>query len=272
MTLTTAEKLMFITGPDGLDLTGALFGEPAGRDLVVLTHGNGDRFCDQGYVRIGRELAARGHALLTGDTRGRDIIAFQELGDELVAIGAAFERFADSIGDVSAWLTAGREFGPRRLVTAGHSLGAAKAVKALPGSGAAGLLLLSPAVIWGGNSERIRLAGELVAAGRGGEFMPPHPDGPQWNVLTANTLHERAEMIETVFTDAAAPWGSVDIPTLVIYGGGEEGNDENIAHLTAGWSGKADLTCRITSGGGHFFAGFEAEVADVIDEWLAGLS
>src|SRR5689334_21046753 len=104
MTLTTAEKLMFITGPDGLDLTGALFGEPAGMDLVVLTHGNGDRFCDQGYVRIGRELAGRGHALLSGDTRGRDIIAFQELDGEPVALGAAFERFADSIGDVSSWI------------------------------------------------------------------------------------------------------------------------------------------------------------------------
>jgi len=224
MTLTMAERLMFITGPGGLDLTGALFGEPAGNDLVVLTHGNADRFCDQGYVRIGRELAGRGHALLSGDTRGRDIIAFQEVGCDLVAVGAAFERFEDSIGDVSAWISTGRDLGPSRVIVAGHSMGGAKAVKALPGSGAAGLLLLSPAVIWGGNEERIKLAGEMVAAGRGGEFMPPHPEGPQWNILTAATLHERAEMIETVFVDAAAPWGSVDIPTLVIYGGGEEGN------------------------------------------------
>src|ERR1051326_243311 len=100
MTLTTAEEIMFITGPDGLDLTGVLLGEAARNDLVVLTHGNGDRFCDQAYVRIGRELAGRGHALLSGDTRGRDIIAFQELNGDLVPVGAAFERFEDSIGDV----------------------------------------------------------------------------------------------------------------------------------------------------------------------------
>jgi dienelactone hydrolase len=265
------EEILFVSGRNGLELAGALFGEPAGADLVVLTHGATGRFCTRGYVEIGRELARRGLALLSGDTRGRDIVAVELVNDEPIGIGGTFERFDESIGDVAAWAEAARRLMPKRLILAGHSMGGAKAVRALPGSGAAGLLLLAPAVAWPPNPDRVKVAGDLVAAGRGGELMPPHPDGPVWNLISAATLHERATMIETAFQGTGSPWTEVDVPTLVLYGGAEADAEEDIAQLKAGWTSTQPLVCAIVKGAGHDFRGHENLVATTVADWLAGL-
>jgi alpha-beta hydrolase superfamily lysophospholipase len=82
---------------------------------------------------------------MSTDSRGRDLVAAQEVDGELVPLGAAFVRFAGSIADVAAWAAVAGRLGPDRMVLAGHSMGRAKAVRALPATTAAGLLLLSPA-------------------------------------------------------------------------------------------------------------------------------
>jgi pimeloyl-ACP methyl ester carboxylesterase len=267
----TAERIMFTAGSGGLELTGALFGDPGGGDLIVLTHGSAGRFCDRGYVELGRAFADRGHTVLSGDTRGRDIVALQLVNGEPIAIGGSFERFTESIGDIVAWLRAARRLGPGRLVLAGHSMGCAKAVRALPEADVAGLLLLSPAVVWPPNTDRIRLAAEWTAAGRGEDLLPPVPGYPSWNLVCAATLHERATLIENVFDGPDAPWSSIDVPTLVLYGSDEEDNDDNIARLTAGWGGRRPLVCRVVDGAGHDFRGYGKQVADIVVDWLSGL-
>jgi pimeloyl-ACP methyl ester carboxylesterase len=265
------EEILFVSGPDGLELAGALFGEPAGTDLIVLTHGGTGRFCTRSYVEIGRELARRGLALLSGDTRGRDIVAVGLVNGEPVGIGGTFERFDESVGDVTAWVEAGCRVRPDRLILAGHSMGGAKAVRALPGSGAAGLLLLAPAVVWPPNPDRVKIAEELVVAGRGGELMPPHPDAPVWNLISAATLHERAAVIETAFRGTGSPWTEVDVPTLVLYGSEDADAEENIALLEAGWTSSQPLVCTIVTRAGHEFRGHENLLATTVVDWLAGL-
>jgi hypothetical protein len=142
-------------------------------------------------------------------------------------------------------------------------------VRALPGTGVAGLLLLSPAPVWPPNTDRIRMAGELTAAGRGGELLPPLPGSPPWNLVTAATLHERATFIENVFAGAGSPWASVDLPALALFGSGDDGNDENIAQLRAGWAGRHALVCRVVDGAGHDFRGYAEQAAGAVVDWLA---
>ena len=216
-------------------------------------------------------MAGRGHAMLSGETRGRDVVAVQEVDGQAVPLGSTFERFAESIADLAAWASLAGHLGAGRLVLGGHSLGAAKAVRALPATDAAGLLLLSPAVSWPDNADRISMAAELTEAGRGGELMPPHPESPPWDRISAATLHERATLIQNVFEEAGSPWCAVDVPTLVLYGGAEEDTGLAIKRLRAGWAGRGPLDCRVIDGAGHYYRGYESQVADIVTGWLAGL-
>jgi pimeloyl-ACP methyl ester carboxylesterase len=266
-----AERILHTTGPGGLELTGALFGDPAAGSTVVFTHGGAGRFCERTYVELGRQVADRGHAMLSGETRGRDVVAVQEVDGQAVPLGATFERFADSIGDLAAWAALARELRADRLVLGGHSLGAAKAVRALPSTAATGLLLLSPVVSWPDNTDRISMAGELTRAGRGGELMPPHPQSPPWDRISAATLHERATLIENAFEQTDSPWSAVDVPTLVLFGGAEEDPGPALERLRAGWAGRGPLDCRVIDGAGHYYRQYESQVADTVAGWLAAL-
>jgi hypothetical protein len=46
-TAATAERILHTTGPGGVELTGALFGDPAAGSTVVFTHGGAGRFCER---------------------------------------------------------------------------------------------------------------------------------------------------------------------------------------------------------------------------------
>ncbi len=272
MTGRTVERLMFADAADGVGLTGVLCGEPGDGSLIVLTHGAGDRFCDRAYVRIGRRLADRGHAVLSTDTRGHDVVAVARLDGRQIGVGLAFERFADSVADVVAWVAEGRQLGPRRVVLAGHSLGAAKAVRAVAATRPTGLLLLAPAVAGDRpETDRDRLAARLTATGHGGELMPPHPDAPPWEVVSAATLHGYGTLMAAAFSGPDASWRSVDVPTLVLYGAAEPDTDENLRILRAGWTSRSPLTCAVVDGADHYFEGYEEQVAALVADWMAGL-
>lgn len=263
-----AERLVYTHAADDLELCGAVFGDPDAAAIVAVSHGSGARFCDRAYVELGRELAANGHALLTGDTRGHDIAGVQQVGDDIVALGAAFERFDRSIADVATWLAFARTLRPASLVAAGHSMGAAKTVRALQLEPADGLILLSPAVSWPANTQRVELADRMVADGRGAELMPARTDSPSWNLVSARTLHERAQSIEGVFATTDSPWSVVDMPTLVVFGGAEDGAEDAVAKLRAGWSSRRPLTCHLIDGADHDYRGCIKALADITASWL----
>jgi dienelactone hydrolase len=270
MGVPTVERLVFTQAPDGLDLTGVAF-EATGGDLVVLSHGGIARFCDRAYVEIGRALAGRGVAVLSGDTRAHDIAALGMVDGGPTGIGGAFELFADSVGDTATWLRHGRGTAPGRLIAAGHSIGGSRTVLAVSqGAPADAMVLLSPAVRWPDNAERIALARDRIAEGLGDRLMPPHPDGPAFNLISANTLAQRADVIEPVFVAPGGGWDKIDVPTLVLFGGDEPDIDQDLSTLAAGWASAHPLTCRTIDGTGHDFAGAEAAVADAVTTWLFG--
>lgn len=271
MGVPTMERLVFTGAPDGLDLTGVVF-ESTGDDLVALSHGGVSRFCQRPYVEIGRALAARGVTALSGDTRGREIAAVGMVGGEMVGIGGAFELYADSVGDTAAWLRHARSTTSGRLIAAGHSIGGNRTVLAVAGGAPAdAMVLLSPAVTWPDNADRIALARERVAEGLGGHLMPPRPDTPVFNLISAHTLAQRADLIEPVFVEPGGGWDRVDVPTLVLYGTGEEDVDRSLEVLAAGWASAHPLTCRRIETADHDYTDHADDVAETVAQWISTL-
>ena len=263
------ERLVFTEAPDRTELTGVVIGDVHG-PLAVLSHGSAMRFCQRSYVDIGHELADRGVSLLSGETRGHDIAALHRRGDDFVGGGGAFERFDESVRDCDAWLRYAHDAGAAHVIAMGHSMGGTKTVLALSaGAAADALVLLSPAVSWPANAERVAIARDMVDQGRGDDLMPPRSDAPPWNLISAATLAQRFDLIESVFASADGPWSRIDIPTLVLFGAGEDDVDTDLDALTSARASGQRLDCRVIDNADHEFRGAEARVAEVVAEWLS---
>lgn len=63
-----------------------------------------------------------GHDPSPAGRRAIDVVAIELVGDDVVAHGAAFERFEESTADVATWLAVARDRHPSRLIAAGHSI------------------------------------------------------------------------------------------------------------------------------------------------------
>ena len=109
MVQTHTEQLVSTESEDGYLLEGALFtpsqGE-GGKLPVVWMHGFTGRFYEQHTVAIGRRLAARGHAFVTGNNRGHHLGAtiVNLRGGEGLRGGGWWELFDACLFDYSAWI------------------------------------------------------------------------------------------------------------------------------------------------------------------------
>ena len=78
------ERLVTARAEDGVRLEGLLMRpiNPQGAEtIVVWIHGGGSNFYSPPAVAIGRSLASRGYAVLTGNTRGHDLGSMHQRGD-----------------------------------------------------------------------------------------------------------------------------------------------------------------------------------------------
>src|SRR5262245_59628403 len=72
------EEMVYATTEDGLLLEGVAMSPAATAGSqrpigFIWIHGNAASFSAPAYVKVGRELAARGHLAIVGNTRGHDI-------------------------------------------------------------------------------------------------------------------------------------------------------------------------------------------------------
>ncbi len=122
-----------VTTPEGITLTGAYFapakvGRSYSVDAVLFFHGDSGNFYSGLYLELGRRIAEKGIAFLTGNRRGHDHVANGVRGGPLA--GYAFESVDDSRADFGAWLKLLRERGHHRIAIGGHSGGAVRATYA----------------------------------------------------------------------------------------------------------------------------------------------
>src|SRR5260370_11725344 len=188
------EYLVCTHTEDGIRLDGALIRPlvPTARPIaVVWVQGGGSNSYQPMYLRVGRALAARRIAFITGNTRGHDYGSWCEQADGTSFLGGvAWERLEGASPDVAAWVRFAAEQGVYRVALAGHSLGALKAIvyqAEHPDPGVVGRALISPPLRPEGDTGRypdlLAQAEQLVVDGKAEELLP----GP-WTRLTAQAL------------------------------------------------------------------------------------
>jgi pimeloyl-ACP methyl ester carboxylesterase len=272
-----AEKLVFTESEDGLPLEGAVIApansEPA-NIAVVWIHGGASNFYQRHYISIGRELAGRGFPFIPGNTRGHDGFALLWRGDEVVAGGGSFERFDESPHDVAPWIDVAMGLGARGVVLAGHSLGASKAVyyqAVQQDARVLGLIAASPVVQWPSNPERVALAEQMVQEGRGEELLPRAEGTPKWNIVSAQMVATRDQVIRHVFdSDVKEPdVAQILCPLLVLYGADEEDFDADwLETIRTNARSASRVDIQMIDGAGHEFSGQEGRVARLIQSWI----
>jgi pimeloyl-ACP methyl ester carboxylesterase len=269
---------------DGVWLSG-LHVEPRrsrGTALIWL-HGLGSVFTS-GQPLI-QELSARlgrdGSGYFKFNTRGHDVVARD--GDRL--LGAAFERFGDSVRDIRAMIAFARKAGYSKIILAGHSTGANKALHYVARTGdrrVTGLVLVGPISDVAAEMKRLgrpelrrRVAVAERIAKRDPNGLVPREFG-FWSARRYLSLYRPGET-EDVFPyyRPDARWTAlsrVRVPLTVIIGSRDEYLDRRAEEVVDGFRQHAARTRSfagiILSGARHGFQDHEGELAGTIARWM----
>jgi pimeloyl-ACP methyl ester carboxylesterase len=279
-----AVSLAHLETRDGVWLDGVM-AEPRRRrgTALVWVHGLGSVF-SSGQPLI-RELAVRLNAAGIGyfkfNNRGHDVVARR---GRLLA-GAAFERFGHCVEDIRTTVAFARSRGYARVVLAGHSTGANKALHYaahVRDRRLAGLLLLGPVSDVAAEVKRIgerelrrRVAAVERLARRDPQALVPRAWG-FWSARRYLSLF-RSGGAEDVFPyyRPGARWTalrSVRLPVAAIVGSRDEYLDRPPQELVEAFrrhAGRArSFTGVVVAGAPHGFQKRERELADVIVGWI----
>ncbi len=100
-----------------------------GVDVVILHHGVGGNFYDQGmFQEYSETLLEQGCSVLRVNNRGHDPMNRSLVGGETRRLGAAYELLDDCKYDWEAWVDFAVEAGFQSIGIWGHSLGATKSI------------------------------------------------------------------------------------------------------------------------------------------------
>ncbi|MCJ7620882.1 MAG: alpha/beta hydrolase [Anaerolineae bacterium] len=262
--------------------------ENKGLPAVLHIHGASSNFYRSQFLDpLAEELAKRGAAFLTGNTRGHDIMNSVYTSDPTASrrLGGAFEIFEESPLDIAAWLDFLQRHGHREMVLLGHSFGAHKAAfycSETSDERIRGLIFMSPADqgLWvdamGPEAERtLSWAIEKVSSGQGEALLD---DGPAPYPMSACTIHslfvtarpdifrfgrpgDRWEVVSKLGCPILATMGTVAefISTTP---------DAALATLKAKAVSSPRCDTVVLKGAPHNYRGHEEEVTRVIVGWL----
>ena len=278
-------SLVSVRTRDGLSLAGLLC-EPRGRRQTALiwVHGLGSTFANgQPLIRaLARRLTAAGLGYLKCDTRGHHLVA--RAGRRLA--GAGFERFGESVRDVRAAIDFAGRAGYRRVILAGHSTGANKALHYMArvrDRRVAGLMLLGPISDVAGETRRVgrrelrrRVAVAERVARRDPEALVPRAFG-FYSARRYLSLY-RPGGAEDVFPyyRPDARWtalASVRVPVAVVVGDRDQYLDRPAAALIEAFARQAtrarSFAGVIVRGADHGFARREEALARTMVRWIS---
>jgi alpha-beta hydrolase superfamily lysophospholipase len=277
-------SLVNVRTRDGIILDGVI-AEPRGRRRAALiwVHGLGSAFSSgQPLIReLSRRLNAAGIGYLKLNTRGHDSVA--RAGKRLV--GAAFERFGQSVADIRAMIALAVRCGYGTVILAGHSTGANKVLHYAARTRdrrVTGLILLGPISDVAGERKRIG-RGELARrvamveriARRDPTALVPRAFG-FYSARRFISLYRPGEA-EDVFPyyRAEAGWAAlrrVRVPVAAIVGSRDEYLDRRATEVIAAFERNAtraaSFTGIIVPGALHGFRKHEGVLAREIVRWV----
>jgi len=282
MTANHTEELVYATTEDGLLLEGVAMrptGVPIRPVSVVWIHGNAASFAAPGYVRVGRALAALGHPVVIGNTRGHDVAAtlWRADGGMPAGGGAGWERLEEAPHDLAAWVeVAAAELGAGGVVLAGHSSGAQRVVlyQAERQDGrVAGLALASPDLRGFFAPGELEEARRMVAEGRGMDVTPAQPWAP-WYRQSAQTVVGKADILSRMLEteDGEPTIAAIRCPVLAFCGSREPRTEATLEAIRRQARSAARVETEVVAEADHFYTGREQEVAAVIARWAAALA
>jgi dienelactone hydrolase len=273
------EELAFVDREDGVGLEGAIIRPRRGHMPVgiIWIHGNTSRFYDLPYMQIGRELAALGYTFITSNTHGQDSSSgLWGPSDEANSEGVCRERFEDISLDLNAWIDMAIEEGLKGVVLVGHSFGANKvfyyqAERQDPR--VLGVVSASGDVKWKATPDRVSLAEEMEAEGRGDEALP-YLDAP-WYRMSARTFLDRARIAQHIFySETQTPYvAKVTCPILAFYGSEEDwcGSMNELDMVRCNATASMQVDTAIIDGADHVYWGKATEAAQLIGDWAGNL-
>lgn len=287
---TVTEELVSVQSSDGITSGGAIFAAAAGsaRPIAVIwIHGSQLNFYDPGYVKICRELAARGFTTITANTRMHDLgnlAAFR--AGQRVRGGVYWGLNSEQVRDLAAWIDFAIGRGFTGVILAGHSAGTT-AVQSYQSQTqdprvvglviASGRVQPNPAPP---DPDRLAQARTLVAEGLG-EALLPNPTRPT-SFVSAATFLDLANMglqLRDFYGVATpdAPVTRVHCPLLAWFGTNEPdiGTAADLELLKSTLqrlpSGPRRVDTVMIQNADHMYRGEEAQVAQTIANWAAAL-
>jgi hypothetical protein len=285
------EELVHVRSDDGITNGGAVFAPPvnsASPIAVIWIPGSGVNFYYPTYVKIGRELAARGVAFIAANTRMHDlgtVAAGVQEGEKRIRGGAYWGRYSDQARDIAAWIGLANERGFKMVVLAGHSAGTT-AVETYQAekqdSRVAGLVLASGRFRPGTtptDQEMLAQATRLVADGQGEELLH-YPNRPSPSFVSAATFLDLAQWLPRDFFGVQtpdAPVARIRCPILAWFGTNEAdvGTESDLALLKTTLkrlpTGPSRVDTVMIRNADHMYTGEEAQVAETIAKWVRTL-
>jgi pimeloyl-ACP methyl ester carboxylesterase len=284
------EELVYAKTSDGITNAGEIVAPAANTTspiAVIWIHGSQLNFYEPGYVKICRELAARGFTTLTANTRMHDlgtVAVFR--GDTRIRGGVYWGRNSEQTRDLAAWVDfmIGRGF--KGVLLVGHSAGttAVQTYESLTQDPrVVGLVIASGRVRPGADPspERVTEAKKLVDAGLA-EALLPNADRPT-SFVSAATFLDLANMGRQLrdFYGVQAPDGApvtrVRCPLLAWFGTNESdiGTEADLDLLKATLkrlpNGPSRVETTMIQNADHMYQGQERQVAETIAKWAGTL-
>lgn len=280
------EQLVYVRSKDDIVNGGAMFAPPkdtAKPVAVIWIHGWGVNFYYPTYVGIGRALAERGYACITGNTRMHDLgnVAGWR-GDKRIRGGGYWGVASEEVRDIAAWIDFAETQGFAKVALVGHSAGWAavrryQAEKQDPR--VAGVVLASGAVradTRPTDPDQLAQATRMMADGRGDDLVrDPKRSFPSFiSAATfmdiANAAPEFKDFFGVQTSNPAVT--RIRCPLLAFFGTrGDVGDRAELDLLESCIkrqpSGPSRVKTVMVQSADHMYTGQEAQVAQIIAEW-----
>jgi len=283
-------ELIRVWTEDELQLQGLYCTPETGSGLpaVLHVHGASSNFYRSQFLDpLADELTDKGFSFLSANTRGHDIMNKVYAADPTATrqLGVAFELFEDCLLDLKAWLDFLQRKGGDEAVLLGHSFGALKVafyqsetdderVKALIFMSPADLRFL-PETMRAEMDERLAWAREKVAQGRGEALLSGPPLPYPMSAASILSLFVSAKSDIFRFGRPDEPWEAIAglrLPILAVIGTVAEFTVRDPEQAMATLKSKAASSPRcdtvVLQGAPHNYRGHEAQVTEVILNWL----
>lgn len=286
-------SLKRIITSDSIELVGLLYEPEEGTNkILVHVHGMAGNFYENKFLdAVAKTLTNQGIAFFVFNNRGcelvKDLIKIVDGERTIIKIGNAYEKFEDSLIDISAAIDFVSNVGFSEIHLSGHSLGSPKVAYYSANSGDQRIktvIFLSPSDMVGlikadKNYDRdIEMSRHMVAEGRGNELLP---NTVLWddNFLSARTYISLGgeESAVAIFNfhdvnDALPVLAKIAIPTCIIMGKKDDALvvsiDETMERTKTALSSSPLVKTVILGDADHGYNGFEQDLADALASWI----